>query len=985
MAFDDLTSPRAVVAGAGISGIRAALDLAEQGFGVHLVDKAPAMGGILTQLDRQFADDHCGICRMLPMIAQDACGQGCLRKELRHEKIELLASTEIIAVAGAPGQMTVSLKRLARGVDPQRCTGCGACDAVCPATAADAFNAGFSLRKAIYQPIPHQGSNTRVIDWTTCTRCGACLDACPHQAIQLAAEDEFLELKDVAGVILAAGASLFDPAALDVYGYGLLPNVVTAVGFERILSSSGPWPGIPVRPSDRKPVRKSAWVQCVGSRNVMLGADYCSSACCMFAVKEALLFHERSGPGAESAIFYMDMRTFGRDFQRYRDRAERKFGIRFIRCRLHSIEPADQPGDLVVRYITAGGDVVDEIFDLVVLATGRKAGETLPAFAGQEGVVTVGAAPRLRDISEAMLEASAAAAKFIHLMRKRGIVPRRSEPMEAAARSESVFAQPPQIQVIYCDIPGGAKAELDITRAVEETGRLTGSVSAARFPSGPEPALWDEIKAMFTRGAANRFVIAVNSFTSYWKPLQRLCAEIGLPSSLVEVVNLHHLSGCGDLTAAAVDAVEMAVNHLRTRRPQRDPARRVAKTALVIGGGPSGLAAALALAEHEIPVALVEKESTLGGNLPQINDAELRQKIEGLKTAVENHARITVYTEAELIWHHGLPGNFIARIRRTSGTEKILDHGALILATGGRPAQTDGYGLGLHDCIITQFELERRLHSPEFSRQPLRQVAMIQCAGSREEPRNYCSRICCLKTLANAIRIKEAQPDAEVVVFYRDIMTYGESERIYTEARRRGVFFIPFDPEQRPRVRLDDGVLVITGRDPVLDEDVELRPDLLALAVGVVPAPNQALARMLGVALTADGFWQEADSKWRPVDSGREGVFVAGIGRAPARAEEAMREGEAAALRALHLLVNEVIVPQRLAARVRHAICSRCELCIESCPYAARYKDPETGAIMVDHAACQGCGGCAAVCPNSATVMGDFEDNGILDMIEAAL
>jgi heterodisulfide reductase subunit A len=985
MPLDDSTSPRAVVAGAGISGIRAALDLAEQGFAVHLVDKAPAMGGILAQLDRQFPNDHCGICRMLPMIAQDSCVQGCLRKGLLHENIEILTSAEVMAVAGAPGQMTVTLKRLARGVDPQRCTGCGACDAVCPAAAPDAFNAGLSPRKAIYQPVPHQDPNTRVIDWASCTRCGACRDACPHGAIQIEAEDEILELKDVAGVILAPGAALFDPAALDVYGYGVLPNVVTATGFERILSSSGPWPGIPVRPSDRRPVRKLAWVQCVGSRNVMLGADHCSSACCMFAVKEAVLFHERSAPGAQSAIFYMDMRTFGRDFQRYRDRAEKQFGVRFVRCRLHSIEPAEQPGDLAVRYVTGAGETAGEIFDMVVLATGQKPGETFPAFAGQEGVVTVGASPRLRDISEAVLEASAAAGTLIRLMRSRGIVPRRPDPLDAAARSEKVFEHAPRVQVVFCDIPESAAAGLDLDRIVEESGRLAGDVIASRFASRPGPALWDEIKAAFTRGSANRFAIVVNSPVSYWAQVRRLCDEIGLPPSLVEVVDLHHLSGPGDLTTAAVSAVEMAVNRLRMRGPRRDSARFVEKTALVVGGGPAGLAAARALAAHEIPVALVERENALGGNLSRIHDPELKKRIEALKITVEQHARITVYTEAELIWHHGLPGNFIARIRRASGDEKILDHGAVILATGGRPAETDAYGLGRHDRIVTQFELERRLQSPEFCAKPLRQVAMIQCAGSREEPRNYCSRICCLKALANAIRIKEAQPGAEVYVFYRDIMTYGESERIYTEARRQGVFFIPFDPDQRPMVRVDDGELVIAARDPVLGEDVELKPDLLALAVGVAPAPAQALARMIGIALTADGFWQEADSKWRPVDSGREGVFVAGLGRAPARAEEAMREGEAAALRALHLLSNEVLAPQRLAARVRQAICSRCELCIETCPYAARYKDPETGAILVDHAACQGCGGCAAVCPNSATVMGDFEDNGILDMIEAAL
>jgi heterodisulfide reductase subunit A len=976
---------RAVVVGAGIGGIRAALDLAEHGFAVHLVDQAPAMGGILAQLDHQFPNDHCGICRMLPMIARDSCVQGCLRKGLFHEHIEILTFTEVMAVAGTPGQMTVTLKRLARGVDPERCTGCGVCDAACPVTAPDAFNAGLSPRKAIYQPIPHQDPTTRLIDWGSCTRCGACVEACPHGAIRLDAEDEIIELRDVAGVILASGTALFDPATVDVYGYGVLPNVVTATAFERLLSSSGPWPGVPVRPSDRRPIRKVAWVQCVGSRNVMLGADHCSNTCCMFAVKEAVLFQQRSAPGAQASIFYMDMRTFGRDFQRYRDRAENEFGVRFVRCRLHSIEPAEQPGNLAVRYVGGSGEAAEEIFDLVVLSTGREPGAIPYPFAGMEGVVAVGSAPRLRDIAETVLDASAAAGKLIRLLRSRGIGPRTPDPMEPAARAEKLFEQAPRIQVIFCELPAGSQVGPDLGRMIAETGCLPGAVTASRFPSGPGPALWDEIKAHYARGSANRFVIAVSSPVSHWAQVRRLCLEIGLPPSLVEMVNLHRLSGGGDLTAAAGQAVEMAVNRLRVRGPRRDPARLTARTALVIGGGPAGLSAARVLAENGIPVALVEREPVLGGNLPRIHDPELRKRIEDVITAVNHHPLITVHPEAEMIWHHGLAGNFIARIRRASGEEKILEHGAVVLATGGGAAQTDAYGLGSDKRIVTQFELERRLQLPEYGALPLRQVVMIQCAGSREEPRNYCSRICCLKALSNAIRIKETQPAAEVYVLYRDIMTYGESERIYTEARRKGVFFIPFDPDRRPVVRVDNGVLVVAARDPVLGEAIELKPDLLALAVGVVPARTQSLAGMLGIALTADGFWREADSKWRPVNSGREGIFVAGLGRAPARADEAMREGEAAALRALHLLAKAFLAPQRLAARVRHAICSRCELCIETCPYAARYKDPETGAVMVDHAACQGCGSCAAVCPNSATVMGDFEDNGILDMIEAAL
>jgi len=389
--------------------------------------------------------------------------------------------------------------------------------------------------------------------------------------------------------------------------------------------------------------------------------------------------------------------------------------------------------------------------------------------------------------------------------------------------------------------------------------------------------------------------------------------------------------------------------------------------------------------DNNINVILVEKPDILGGNRKYIYDDEMRQSIESILNEVKNSPRIKILKGAELMRSFGTPGQFISRIRLKSRGEETVHHGVTILATGGNAAETDFYSFARHERIVTLFEMGKFINDAFFAEQPVKSVVMIQCAGTREEPRNYCSRICCINALNNALKIKQIHPDADVYIFYRDIMTYGDSERIYTEARIKGIIFIPFDLASKPEVIIESGKPVVKGFDPILGVPVNLKPDWISLAVGVVPNPIKDIVKIFGIETTQDGFIKEADSKWRPVDTGQEGIFVCGLARAPARADEAMHEGEAAAQRALRILSKVEIVPQRLAARVRHSICSMCELCIEVCPFNARYIDIEEGKIMVDIASCQGCGTCAAVCPNSATLMVDFEDDGIMNVIEAAL
>ncbi len=983
----DKKNTKILVVGAGISGIRAALDLAELGHNVCLIDKAPAMGGILTRLDHQFPNNHCGMCRMLPMIDRDKGPQFCLRKGLFHENIEIMLSSDVVSVEGNPGKLTVTIVKQPKGVDPGRCIGCKECETVCPVEISDGFNAGLGSRKAVYLPVPHQLPNSRVIDWENCTQCGECKKACSSDAIDLADDPEEMVLEDISAVVLSTGIELYDPAQTDVYGVGHFSNVVTATAFERIMSSSGPYKGKLLRPSDGKPPEKIAWVQCVGSRNLMIGADYCSSACCMFAVKEAVLAKEKFGKNIDTAIMYMDMRTFGRDFQRYRDSAEQESGVRFIKCRIHSIEPAENKDDITISYIDSSGNQVEETFDMAVLSTGRRPDHKLPEFATHEGVYTVNSAQGFMDISGSVISACAVSVDVGKLLSLSDITPLKHE--QGAEETGIICEEKPHLQVVLCSCADTLDHIISWDMIEKKLKNLPGNIDITRIKLVCTQDGWDELKQTVKQGPANRLLIASCNPLIYLPRLRELVQDTGIPRSFMEMINLRSIadktSDSTFVTDSAIYELESGINRLLNRKIKEPVCRTVKNNALVVGGGPAGLSAAVSLSAQKIPVTLVEKTDKLGGNYPDMLPGKEKNDVGNLMAEVENSPIITVLYNSEVLQTFGLPGQFVSRIRSMSGDETPVHHGAAIIAIGGTNVKTDSFCYGTNDRIVTIFELEKQLERPEFSASSINTAVFIQCVDSREEPRNYCSRICCLKSLKASIKIMEKNPDARVYIFYRDIMAYGESEKFYTEARKNGVMFIPYTPDTKPVVSDDSGEVVIQGNDPVLSEPVTFKPDLLVLATGVVPHSAENIVGAGDINTTADGFIQEADSKWRPVDSGREGVFVCGLARNPVRADEAMDEGRAAAQRALRILSKETLKSSEQVANVRHAYCSLCETCIHVCPYDARYADPEIGKIMVDHVACQGCGTCAAYCPNSASVLGCFEENGIMDMIETAL
>ena len=996
-----------LVIGAGVGGIRAAFDLAESGFKVYLVDRSPGLGGTIAQLDKWFPDNQCEMCKLLPVFSRDECSQFCLRRDIAHPNIELIPKTEVEKLEGKAGNFEVSLKTESRWVKSDRCTACGLCVEVCPVEVPDEFNEGLQTRKAVYVRNPQAIPNVYTIDREHCTRCGKCVEICPTNAIDLDLPDESRKF-DAGAIIVSSGFEEFDSTQMGQYGFGHYANVLNNIQLERLLASGGSSGGKLIRPSDGKVPQKVAFLQCVGSRDMK--RNYCSAACCMYALKEAILIKEQY-PETEVTIFYMDMRAFGKGYHRYYLKAK-DLGVKFTRCRISRVRENPQTKNLFVLARAEDGTSISSEFDLMVLSVGQcpsphtvelsqilcvslnqwgfmQSQDFWQVKTDKEGIYACGSAAAPADISETVIQASAAACEASVLLSsaRNQLVAERAKPEEPRASDEEA-----KVAVFVCQCGEEIGSVVDIEQVVAFAQSLTGVVHVESVPYLCLPETLDEVKQTITKSGANRVILAACAPYHYQRLFDQAMQEVGLDSSLWQLVNFReqiawvHKDSQALATEKAQRVLAMAVERLKVQEPLTVSSVSVNKQGLVVGGGISGLISALGLAEQGFEVHLMENSADLGGHTKNVqyilgNDNP-QAFVNGIIEKVKANPQIHLHLETAVIEMTGHAGNFKTKVK-TGEEVTSIEHGAVIIATGAEEYQPTEYQYGQDDRIITQKELQKRLAEGTLAKPST--VVMIQCVGSRDSDHPYCNRTCCSEAIVNALKIKEQSPETEVLILNRDIMTYGFKEEYYTQAREAGVLFIRYELDAEPRVTIEDRAMVVEVDDPALPGKLEIEADLLVLSTGIVAGDNQQLAELFSLELTEDGFFKEVDTKFRPVDSIIDGIFVCGLANAPRYLDEEITQAQATAQRAASILARERLESGGIVSEVNVRKCSGCGLCVTTCPYNARWIDEEQKVAVVEEALCQGCGVCVALCPNSAAKLRGLKEKQVFSMIEAAL
>lgn len=990
--------------GSGIGGMQAALDLAESGYRVYLVERRPAIAGAMPMLDKTFPTNDCSMCILSPRVVDIG----------RHLDIEIMTLAEVTGLTGSAGNFNATVKMHPRFIDMDKCTGCGSCAKTCPVKTEDTFNQGLGQRKAIYKLYPQAFPNAYVIDSNKCLRlknpkaCGKCLKACRADAIDHTMEARTVDVQ-VGAVILAPGFEIFDPRDRGEFGYGLYKNVVTSLEFERMLSASGPYQGHLIRPLDHAEPKKIAFIQCVGSREPGRDRNYCSGVCCMYATKESIVAKEHA-PDLEAAIFCIDVRAYGKGFEQYYHRARHEYGVRYVKCMVSSVMERPDTGNLLIRYRAEDGRMQEEEFDLVVLSVGlrpaagaRQLAETLgveldgsgfcrpglfPGTTSRDGIYVAGVFAGPRDIPETVIDGSAAAGYVSGLLadsrgtrtRSRTYVP-----------EKNVDGETPRVGVFVCNCGINIGSVINVPSVVDYARGLTGVAFAGEFLFACAQDSINRIKELIESHRLNRVVVASCTPRTHAPLFQNAIREAGLNQYLYEHVNIRehsswvHRHHPDRATAKARDLIRMAVAKAVNLSPIETTYTEINKNCLVVGGGVSGMTAAISLAEQGFGVHLVEKSGTLGGRLAAVScepgGMPPAEMLAGLTGKVAGNPLIKVYTNAEVLSADGFPGNYKTVISAGGAREEIA-HGAVILATGAVEAHTDEYYYGVDRRVVTQRELAQRIAAGETGK--LKDIVMIQCVGSRNDERPYCSRVCCHQAMMNALKIKEQAPDTNVYVLYRDIRVYGLNERFYTEARRRGIAFFRYEPGAAPEVRRDGDGLYVEFDDHVTGFHIKVNADMLVLSTGVDPGrDNEKLSRLFKVPLNDEGFLLEAHLKLRPVDFAAEGLYLCGQAHSPKLINESIIQANAAAMRAATLLARDKLENVAITAYVLEEVCIGCGTCVKVCSYNARYMDEISNVAMVSGVLCQGCGACVAACPSGASQQKGYEKGQVLAMIDA--
>ena len=920
-------------------------------------------------------------------------------------------------VSGEAGNFQVRVRQQPRYVDMDKCIACGECAAKCPKKVDDGYDEGLAKRKAIYVKYSQAVPLKYCIDPEQCIyltkgKCGNCAKVCPAGAINYEDTEKVHDL-NVGSIILAPGTECYQPDQNDPYGYKIHKNVVTSIEFERILAASGPSMGHVIRPSDKQEPKKIAWIQCVGSRDHHEGAkSYCSSVCCTYAVKEASMAKDHV-KGLDAAVFYIDIRTHGKDFEAYYNRAKDKLGVRFIKSRISNIKEDPETKDLILTYVSPGGERISETFGMVVLSVGLglpadakelagrmgleldgqgfpASGSFAPVASSREGIYICGAYQGPKDIPTAVVDASAAAAQVGALLpeARRSLTKIKEWPTEI-----NVVGDPPRVGVFICHCGTNIAGVVDVEDAADYAGKLPFVAHVERNLFSCSQDSQEKIAQAIRDNDLNRVVIAACTPRTHEPLFQETLAGAGLNKYLFEMANIRnqcswvHADDPAAATRKSKDLIRMAVAKAAQLTPLTQSDLGVNQKALIIGGGLAGMSAAKTLADQGYESYLVEQADKLGGAARSLSQTYLNEPVwpamQELIDQVATDDKITVLTRSELKEVDGFVGNFKSVVKTPDG-DLDVEHGVAILAMGGSELKPKEHLYGRHPAVVTGLEMSRLLKHGDPKLDEADSTVFIQCVGSRIPERPYCSKVCCTRSLVSAMELKERKPEMEVYILYRDLRTYGLREDAYRRAREMGVHFIKYDPDQGLTVSQGDSGLKVETVDYVLQRPLVLRPDRLVLASAILPATEGPIAQMFKVPINDDGFFVEAHVKLRPVDFATDGVFVAGLAHAPKSLDESIAQAQAAAARAVITLSAPTLKVGGIVSEIDQNKCVGCHVCVEVCPYKA-ISFNENNLAQVNEALCKGCGLCVSSCRSGAPSLKGFTEAAILDQVAACL